>query len=999
VAEPLSDEPYSLPYFPGYPRGARMSMMRPEGTGSLGVLVMGEALGEHEAHDGLPFRPYAEAGSVLERAFAECGYDRSQFLLSNVVWYRPPKNWLEHAPWEHEAIAICRPLNVRLIEERQPRCILALGGIAMREMTGLTGPKRGIRMVRGFIVDSVHGIPCVGSYHPSFLRRGSKERSKDTGARTEGAAGKGMDLLGVLRRDIELAVWVAKHGWPKRKPVEYRLHCGLDDFRTIIADARAHPDLMAIWDLENPLTLAADDESEAEPSRELTQFQVSLRPQEAWVWDWRPDLVPLIRELMALSNPKGGWNDRLYDRPLLAELDIRLEGERHDLMDRWHHCQPDLPKGLQFAASFFAPEEGPWKHLNDRDPHLYGAKDVDYPQRILAKLPGQMRGLAVASGLDLNTGYERYVCGLARVLDHMTERGVPVNEGRRQEFRKLIEGDQERLRAEVTSLVPDEVLGVKQREGYKKPPGELLTRLRELRQPMLQTTACDKSEPGPMMTAVEKSEPTRVMTASEVSEPGGGMTACSRSDPQRVEAGGHIYMRRPFPAADNPNGNLFGEATTVERWAQLLPFNPRSSDQVVRYIEHRRREEIAAMMAKGKSREWAEQHAKHRVPTDFKKGTDTTGKKEIERLAKRTGDRVYALTVEFREAGIMHDNFLSNWEPAPDGRLHAVFKFTPATGQLSASPNVQNAPSVKKARYGRSFRRMIEAKSGHTLVEFDFRSAHSLTMGFEARDPTYMRLARRDIHTFLVAVGLKRIWTPEKLLELTDEELDERLVWALAQEGIGALREKQAKPTVHGYQFGMQEVTLYHHNQEFFSGTAETRRLLDTMDGLFPMTAQFRKDIQAKAASQGFLISLHGFIRRFWEVYDKRPVSDSYQPRGDETVYLDKKGRRWKRGHGADAEAAIAFLPSNDAFGRKDDAMLDCEERGWNERYELFNDNHDNLLFECPDPLVEECAHNVRALMEEPSRVLVNEVAPEGLAFGVDVKVGPNWAEMRKWSA
>src|SRR6266478_1199189 len=56
-----------------------------EGTGSLGVLVVAEASGEMEARDGLPLRPYAPAGSVLERAFRRMGLDRKQFSLTNTL--------------------------------------------------------------------------------------------------------------------------------------------------------------------------------------------------------------------------------------------------------------------------------------------------------------------------------------------------------------------------------------------------------------------------------------------------------------------------------------------------------------------------------------------------------------------------------------------------------------------------------------------------------------------------------------------------------------------------------------------------------------------------------------------------------------------------------------------------------------------------------------------------------------------------------------------------
>src|SRR5437773_994021 len=101
-----SSSPFGSPRlktFPGFPAGTVRPLMSPEGTGSSGILAMGEALGESEERDLLPFRPYAEAGSVLERALYRAGVPRESLTLTNLVWYRPPRNWLDGAPWEIDA--------------------------------------------------------------------------------------------------------------------------------------------------------------------------------------------------------------------------------------------------------------------------------------------------------------------------------------------------------------------------------------------------------------------------------------------------------------------------------------------------------------------------------------------------------------------------------------------------------------------------------------------------------------------------------------------------------------------------------------------------------------------------------------------------------------------------------------------------------------------------------------------------------------------------------
>src|SRR5258708_2128095 len=75
---------------------------RVEGSGSLGVMIVAEASGEHEAREGTPLVKWAPAGSLVERTFKRMGYDRQQFSLTNTLRCRPKNNWLSGAPWEYE---------------------------------------------------------------------------------------------------------------------------------------------------------------------------------------------------------------------------------------------------------------------------------------------------------------------------------------------------------------------------------------------------------------------------------------------------------------------------------------------------------------------------------------------------------------------------------------------------------------------------------------------------------------------------------------------------------------------------------------------------------------------------------------------------------------------------------------------------------------------------------------------------------------------------------
>ena len=264
---------------------------------------------------------------------------------------------------------------------------------------------------------------------------------------------------------------------------------------------------------------------------------------------------------------------------------------------------------------------------------------------------------------------------------------------------------------------------------------------------------------------------------------------------------------------------------------------------------------------------------------------------------------------------------------------------------------------------------MIEARPGHWLVELDFKSAHALTLGFEAQDPDYMRLARIDMHSFLAAAGLLRLEDPEKLLCLPDSELKARLKWYRKNwrdktgRPFDDIRNMQAKPAILGYGFAMGPGTLFNNNPESFANMAEARRVIQTLDRLFPRQPQFRKRIRELARG-----------RPTWS-------AGTVTSGGSSTCgYWDRAKGSWLPGD--DAEACIAFLPANDAFGHIKDAMLRLEEQGWNERAQLINQIHDALMFHIPDPLMDEAIPAIKAEMERKSEVLIDPDGGSRRAYG-----------------
>jgi DNA polymerase len=133
-----------------------------QGVASPLVLVVGEGPGAEEDASGLPF--VGPAGKLLDKMLAAIGLSReSNAFIANVVKCRPPSN-RDPAPDESAA---CMPYLERQIGLLSPQYILCLGRTATR---ALTGSEEGITRLRGRFFDW-HGIPLVGTYHPSAILR------------------------------------------------------------------------------------------------------------------------------------------------------------------------------------------------------------------------------------------------------------------------------------------------------------------------------------------------------------------------------------------------------------------------------------------------------------------------------------------------------------------------------------------------------------------------------------------------------------------------------------------------------------------------------------------------------------------------------------------------------------------------------------------------------------------------------------------------------------
>lgn len=360
---------------------------KPEGLCSNGVLIMGEGLGHHEYLDGLPFRPQGAAGSLLEQVFRICRTSRSQFLIDNIVRCQPPNDQLHGWGYEADAIKHCTEMySSRVYNDSRVRCILAVGAVAFRNITGIQGKKLNISDIRGYVIPTniSYGIPCVGSYHPAHIRRGK------------------LAFTDYLIHDLRKAIGVANGSYKSYCGSDsynnnYQLNPSSDEARSFFYRVKDNPNLDLSYDIETPNSSELEeDERDEITGNEIISIQFSLGRNEGIYFPWTGNYIKVAQAILRRDNRKLCFNGYHFDNPKLAANNTKINGEIIDLMWAFHHLKPDLEMGLQKVASMC---DWPfyWKHfsLDNRMQRFYGCCDVDVLHWIWPKIEGVMKSMKV----------------------------------------------------------------------------------------------------------------------------------------------------------------------------------------------------------------------------------------------------------------------------------------------------------------------------------------------------------------------------------------------------------------------------------------------------------------------------------------------------------------------------------------------------------------------------------------------------------------------------
>lgn len=782
--------------------------MQASGTGSNGVLIVGEALGEQEADAGLPF--VGKAGRILDDAFQRGRMDRNAFKIANIIWCRPPNNKLSHQWYEEAAIAHCAPYLDAVVAQMQPKVIVGLGAPAMRQLCPEIPKGVGITDARGYVFWSTkYQCWVINTIHPSFIARGKTA------------------WLQCLIHELQRAVDIAKEGYSHVRgdytldPTPSEALRWVEEFERYY---EAHKDLYLSTDIETPgkdkseedLDLADEDEEAKE--EDYSDYTI-LRCSYAYKlghglsipWDGPYRMVH--ERLLRHPATKLFWNGA-YDVPRILAQGIVMGGSIHDGMEAWHVLNSDLKKGLGFVTPFFMHRQPMWKHLSHDEPAYYNAVDAD------AAFHNMLGTIPLLKQHGLWSIYHDWIYEMAPVYANMTKWGMPLDRERRIESSRQLVKERTRIRATIEATVPLSVKTVSPPKGYVRPPADTSGMIQILVDGV-RYTVCPN---------------------------------CGERDPKKKHF--QIYKKKL-----NPCGGLVAQQVEegTKRWARVNPFVP-SREGIIRYQQAMKH----PLMYEGRMQD-------RKVTTNAKALKKLIGKHPGDPfyplcLEDRDVTKIGGTYVGWfnEDTGRIEGGF----PVGRDGRVHGHFRNTPSTLRTAmVSPNFQNLPRGGNGEaYQNLVKAMFVASAGKIFWEFDFSGIEAVLVGYNAGSRDFYRLAKIDVHSYFTAHNLYRLGliTGQDLPDLKWSDADLAGCLSLIKKRFKAERDI-GKRCIHAGNYRIGARKLSEEYPEWFPKPKDASTVLGLFYEIFPEIDGWHSRICQQVDKTCWHKNSFGFIHRFYQ--------------------------------------------------------------------------------------------------------------------------------------
>lgn len=918
------------------PHGKTWGFSKPVGTGKNGVMVVAEALGKDEEQEGMAL--VGKSGYTLFQELKRIGIEREDFTLFNTLACRPPDNKLVGELYEAQAIAHCSPNLDRAVADAKA-VAKAEGKTFVIVALGLTP----FKAILG--LDAKKDRDLLKLDHYAYPFWSDKYNCWVLNAPHPAYLLRGKTYLWpVVHFVFSRALEIANNGLELDLP-SYLLDPTPDrlkeDFIVGYKKSLVYiPDNPLSYDIETPYKKKTKDEDELgkEEDADHTIIRISFS-----YWDGEKTVTTSIRfsaeymagieELFTIAPYVLGWNSDKYDYPRISRF-VKVNGICLDAMVAWHILHTALPKALGFVTPFCWQNTLAWKYLSDKEPAFYNAKDAD------AALRNYRRIKADLIKNKLWHVYERHWIELNKALKFMTGTGVLRDNVMRAEAEVKLQTQLDSIEASMEEAVPDEAREIKI---YKKLPVNL-----------------------------------------------SGLLELTKDYPEEYCAGCGIHKPKRWKkhASICGDGGVITHQVPQKVWGKPLEFK----------ISKKRMSSYQKSLS-------------HQAIVDRKENKTTFNADALTLLMRKyPNDKLYPKILEHRKIqkllstyiGVTKlDKLLGGMPVGKDGRIHTQYGRDASTLRFtSEDPNLQNLPRPNPADPNdpaNIIRNLVVAQAGNVLYARDFSGIEAVLTGYFSLSPDYIRLAKRDVHTYYTVYALHELEGSARILSSDLPELDwpDDRLFASLEELKGRFKKERNslyKHLVHAANFmqgakGAQAKIFSETGVEYPVKTVQ--KVMDVYYALFPKIKQWHKAVLDEAEKEQFLRNPFDYVHRFTRPYD----------------YVKEHGE-WRKKPGPDANKCIAFKPQSTAVAIITEAILELyfnrfEEVGKFLRLQV----HDELLLEVPRPDWERVDKIVKQVMERP---IPQMRLPSSWGMGeflnvlteakVDLKDPSRWGSMRGFS-
>ncbi len=381
-------------------------------------IIVGEAPGEHEEAQGMPF--VGADGQILDRMLRAAGIDRSSCYITNVVKIRAPQSKIVNLPKLGFVVADFYPSLYEELKGIECEWCIPLGDIALNALTG----KDGISKHRGSIYPSVvpgrESMTCIPTLHSGLVREMWQAR-------------------GTVIHDLRKAVRIAAGGY-RPFPFHTITSPDLDTTRSeidLLGRCRAVSLDIEVVGSGQIACVGVGGIWKGERRSLCIPFKKGYL--NYWSYEDEVYVWYLIRQLLLNPNILKIGQYLLYDMTVLFPFIGEMAPPWFDTNVAHHLIDPELPHTLAFMTSTYTDvnyykddpkDEGEsWKFVSSSEQLWdYNGKDVEIPLFLEEVMTRELGELGM---LEFMRGYQM---SLLRTLWRMSQRGLCLDEDKRQEL-------------------------------------------------------------------------------------------------------------------------------------------------------------------------------------------------------------------------------------------------------------------------------------------------------------------------------------------------------------------------------------------------------------------------------------------------------------------------------------------------------------------------------------------------------------------------------------